>query len=354
MLRASVTLSNVVRSWPRSPSPTRPAPGSGRGGAAARRRSAPSCSRSPGAWRPSGCRSARRRRRSPTRTTATTIRAITAATSYRRLADVQGCSSTASPAATRLADAVVIWTRATTAGAVAAGALDARARPRAPRRRRARARRVAGPSATTRSTSTSAGSSPAPTYHYGFEAGGRALAGRAHPDAAGRRRDAVRFATCSCAKFNAGYFNAYARIAERDDLDFLLHLGDYIYEAANKPAAGPDAGRRHRPPVRARRRVPDPRRVPHPLRAVPPRPRRPGAPPRAAADLRARRPRARRRRLGAAAPTPTTRPRTGRGASAARPPSGRAGSGCRRARPTRRTRAGSSARVDARRRSPRS
>ena len=52
----------------------------------------------------------------------------------------------------------------------------------------------------------------------------------------------MRFATCSCAKFNAGYFNAYARIAERDDLDFLLHLGDYIYEAANKPAAGQTPG----------------------------------------------------------------------------------------------------------------
>ena len=34
---------------------------------------------------------------------------------------------------------------------------------------------------------------------------------------------------------NAGFFNAYARFAEREDLDFLLHLGDYIYEAANMP-----------------------------------------------------------------------------------------------------------------------
>ena len=57
----------------------------------------------------------------------------------------------------------------------------------------------------------------------------------------------VRFAMASCASYNAGWFNAYARIAERRDLDFLLHLGDYIYETQNvlKPPAPqpPDIGR---------------------------------------------------------------------------------------------------------------
>ncbi len=52
----------------------------------------------------------------------------------------------------------------------------------------------------------------------------------------------VRFAQVSCAKFNAGFFNAYSGIAERNDLDFLLHLGDYIYEAANIPPAGQTPG----------------------------------------------------------------------------------------------------------------
>jgi alkaline phosphatase D len=47
--------------------------------------------------------------------------------------------------------------------------------------------------------------------------------------------DQIRFATCSCARFDAGFFNAYARIAARDDLAFLLHLGDYIYETSNTP-----------------------------------------------------------------------------------------------------------------------
>lgn len=52
----------------------------------------------------------------------------------------------------------------------------------------------------------------------------------------------LRFAQVSCAQYNAGFFNAYARIAERDDLDFVLHLGDYIYESANVPPAGQTPG----------------------------------------------------------------------------------------------------------------
>jgi alkaline phosphatase D len=85
------------------------------------------------------------------------------------------------------------------------------------------------------------GLTPGGTYYYGF---------RHDRDSSpvGRtwtlrdEADRIRFATCSCAKFNAGYFNAYARIAERDDLDFLLHLGDYIYEAGNVPAKGQTPG----------------------------------------------------------------------------------------------------------------
>ena len=59
--------------------------------------------------------------------------------------------------------------------------------------------------------------------------------------------DHLRLAMVSCAKYNAGFFNAFSRIADRPDLDFLLHLGDYIYEAAQKPPAsqtpGADIGR---------------------------------------------------------------------------------------------------------------
>jgi alkaline phosphatase D len=57
----------------------------------------------------------------------------------------------------------------------------------------------------------------------------------------------VRFAVVSCAKYNSGFFNAYRAVAELDDIDFVLHLGDYIYEAAQIPTGkqtpGADIGR---------------------------------------------------------------------------------------------------------------
>ncbi len=95
------------------------------------------------------------------------------------------------------------------------------------------------------------GLEPGTTYFYGFEAlHERSPVGRTRT-LPGTDADRLRFAMCSCAKFNAGFFNAYARIAERDGLDFLLHLGDYIYEASNTPpktqTPGADIGRPFEP-----------------------------------------------------------------------------------------------------------
>ena len=42
--------------------------------------------------------------------------------------------------------------------------------------------------------------------------------------------DTARFAVVSCANHPYGFFNAYRDIAEQDDLDAVIHLGDYIYE----------------------------------------------------------------------------------------------------------------------------
>jgi alkaline phosphatase D len=42
----------------------------------------------------------------------------------------------------------------------------------------------------------------------------------------------LRFAVVSCNNFEGGYFNAFGRIADRGDLDAVIHLGDYIYEQA--------------------------------------------------------------------------------------------------------------------------
>lgn len=44
----------------------------------------------------------------------------------------------------------------------------------------------------------------------------------------------IKFAFASCQNYEHGYFNAYRHMAE-EDLDFVLHLGDYIYEGAGIP-----------------------------------------------------------------------------------------------------------------------
>ncbi|MEV0945897.1 alkaline phosphatase D family protein [Rhodococcus sp. NPDC049939] len=40
----------------------------------------------------------------------------------------------------------------------------------------------------------------------------------------------LRFGVASCSNWEGGYFAAYRHLAERDDLDAIIHLGDYIYE----------------------------------------------------------------------------------------------------------------------------
>lgn len=70
------------------------------------------------------------------------------------------------------------------------------------------------------------------TYYYRFRVGsavspiGRT---RTAPTGATSR---LRFAVASCASYAHGYFHGYRRIAERSDLDAVIHLGDYIYEYA--------------------------------------------------------------------------------------------------------------------------
>jgi alkaline phosphatase D len=99
------------------------------------------------------------------------------------------------------------------------------------------------------------GLEPATTYYFAFTSGdARSETGRTRT-LPGGDVGRVRFAVCSCVKFDAGYCNAYARIAEHDDLDFVLHLGDYIYEAAagarsSNPSV--DLGRPFDPPNECR------------------------------------------------------------------------------------------------------
>jgi alkaline phosphatase D len=74
---------------------------------------------------------------------------------------------------------------------------------------------------------------PGRTYYYAFEsAGERSPVGRTKTlpqDDVSR----LRIAQLSCSNYPAGYFNVYRCVANRSDLDVVLHLGDYIYEFAN-------------------------------------------------------------------------------------------------------------------------
>ncbi len=73
------------------------------------------------------------------------------------------------------------------------------------------------------------------TYHwYAFDAlGARSIVGRTRTAPVGGV-DQLRFGVVSCSNWTGGYFNGYALAAKRNDLDAVLHLGDYIYEYGNE------------------------------------------------------------------------------------------------------------------------
>lgn len=84
--------------------------------------------------------------------------------------------------------------------------------------------------------------SPATQYYYRFTVDGgstrvRNVQGQVSPvgrtrtaPAADAAPDRLRFGVVSCANWQAGYFSAYRHLADRGDLDAVLHLGDYLYE----------------------------------------------------------------------------------------------------------------------------
>ena len=76
------------------------------------------------------------------------------------------------------------------------------------------------------------GLDPNKTYYYRFKS-----LGEVSPT--GRLRTApadttmarnLRFGLASCANWEGGHFAAYRYLGEREDLDFVLHMGDYLYE----------------------------------------------------------------------------------------------------------------------------
>jgi alkaline phosphatase D len=75
-----------------------------------------------------------------------------------------------------------------------------------------------------------AGLAPGTTYYYRFEAQGDASpVGRTRTAPAGDAQR-LRFGVVSCSSYAHGYFNGYAQLARRTDIDAIIHLGDYLYE----------------------------------------------------------------------------------------------------------------------------
>ncbi|MCA9634206.1 MAG: alkaline phosphatase D family protein [Myxococcales bacterium] len=75
-------------------------------------------------------------------------------------------------------------------------------------------------------------------YRFVYKKGDRSYAtrtGRTKTAAAPGSDVAVRFAVASCQDFNGKYYHVYKHMADRE-LDFFVHLGDYIYETTADPA----------------------------------------------------------------------------------------------------------------------
>lgn len=86
---------------------------------------------------------------------------------------------------------------------------------------------------------------PYARYYYRFSALGQtSVVGRTQtaPDEP-HKVHALRFALISCSNYTGGYFTTYRALGERDDLDFVLHMGDYIYEYPSDPAVAGADGR---------------------------------------------------------------------------------------------------------------
>ena len=82
-----------------------------------------------------------------------------------------------------------------------------------------------------------AGLKPGTKYYFGFSTGGFGSSTHGFESQVGRTRtlpnrnvSQIRLAVTSCANYPQGYFNAYRDIANTDNLDAVLSLGDYLYE----------------------------------------------------------------------------------------------------------------------------
>lgn len=76
------------------------------------------------------------------------------------------------------------------------------------------------------------GLAPGRTYFYRFQAGGEvSMVGRTRTAPTENAPvDRLRFAVCGCQRRDEGHYTAFAHLAD-EDVDFVYHYGDYIYES---------------------------------------------------------------------------------------------------------------------------
>lgn len=74
------------------------------------------------------------------------------------------------------------------------------------------------------------GLQPNTWYYYRFiNNGTKSIVGRTRTMPTGNVSN-LRFAVVACSNYQSGYFNAYRDIATKNDVDAVIHLGDYYYE----------------------------------------------------------------------------------------------------------------------------
>ena len=76
------------------------------------------------------------------------------------------------------------------------------------------------------------GLSPATTYYYRFRSprdGATSIVGRTRTAPAGDVSE-LRLGAVACSSYWSGYFNAFGRLADRNDLNLIVHCGDHIYD----------------------------------------------------------------------------------------------------------------------------
>ncbi|KAK8107575.1 uncharacterized protein PG998_009588 [Apiospora kogelbergensis] len=76
------------------------------------------------------------------------------------------------------------------------------------------------------------------TYYYQFnvcDSNNASPIGRTKtiPSAKDKVTSAIKLAIYSCSNFPFGFFNAYGNAVRKDSVDYVVHLGDYIYEYGN-------------------------------------------------------------------------------------------------------------------------